>query len=294
MIDRDDRNDTALTLPWMRAGTGHVFALVAKLSDAELAAPSGLPEWSRAHLVAHLARNAEALIRLVTWARTGVETPMYPSREARAADIAASAGHPPGRLRAELVDTADELDAALTALTPAQWRAEVRSALGRPLPAAQVPWMRIREVWLHAVDLDAGAEVADVPDGVLDLLLDEVTATLSATDGCPAVELVPTDRDRRFQLGAEGGRAVETAPADTDRRLLVGADGGRAVETAPADNDGHLADGADAGLAPTDRGLRGSDAAAVPVVAAPAAALVGWLTGRMPPPPGAPELPRWL
>ena len=243
----DARNDTARTLPWMRAGTEHVFALVAKLSDAELAGPSALPEWSRAHVVAHLARNAEALIRLATWARTGVETPMYPSREARAADIAASVGHPPERLRAELIATAGDLDEALAALTPEQWRAEVRSALGRPLPAAQVPWMRIREVWLHAVDLDAGASVADAPDGVVDLLLGEVTATLSATEGCPTVELAPTDRDRGYRLGAGGGPAADPIPA-----------GGPA-----------------------------------PVVAAPAAALVGWLTGRTTL-PGAPELPRWL
>jgi maleylpyruvate isomerase len=231
-----DRNDIAHTLPWMRAGTEHVCALVAGLSDDALARPSALPGWSRAHVVAHLARNAEALIRLVAWARTGVETPMYPSREARAADIAASAGHPPQRLRAELVATAADLDAALAALTPEQWQAQVRSALGRPLPAAQVPWMRIREVWLHAVDLDVGADVADVPDGVVDLLLDEVTATLSAAEGCPAATLAPTDRERRWRLGA-GGSA--------------------------------------------------------PVVAAPAAALVGWLTGRATL-PGAPELPPWL
>ena len=231
----DGRNDTAHTLPWMRAGTEHVFALVAKLSDAELAGPSALPEWSRAHVVAHLARNAEALIRLVDWARTGVETPMYPSREARAADIAASADHPPKRLRAELTATAADLDAALAALTPEQWQAQVRSALGRPLPAAQVPWMRIREVWLHAVDLDAGADVADVPDGVVDLLMDEVTTTLSAADGCPAATLAPTDRDRSFRLGGAAG----------------------------------------------------------PVVAAPAATLVGWLTGRTTL-PDAPKLPPWL
>ena len=107
--------------------------------------------------------------------------------------------------------------------------------------------MRIREVWLHAVDLDAGASVADAPDGVVDLLLDEVTATLSATDGCPTVELAPTDRDRRYRLGAGGGPAADPIPAD-----------------GPA-----------------------------PVVAAPAAALVGWLTGRATL-PGAPEPPRWL
>jgi len=271
-----DRNDTALTLPWMRAGTGHVSALVAKLSDAELAEPSALPEWSRAHVVAHLARNAEALMRLVTWARTGVETPMYPSPEARAADIATSAVHPPRRLRAELADTAAELDAALTALTPAQWEAQVRSALGRPLPATQVPWMRIREVWLHAVDLDAGAGVADLPGGVLDLLLDEVTVTLSAADGCPAVELVATDRGPA--LGTDGRPAADQARAD--RGFPLGIDGRpAAADPAPADRRWQL-------------GLAGPDGPA-PVVAAPAAALVGWLTGRTTL-PGAPALPRWL
>jgi maleylpyruvate isomerase len=221
----DARDDTARTLPWMRAGTEHVLALVGRLSDLELAEPSALPDWSRAHVVAHLARNAEALMRLVTWARTGVETPMYPSREARAADIAASAGHPPERLRAELASTAAGLDAALAALTPEQWEAEVRSALGRPLPAAQVPWMRIREVWLHAVDLGAGAEVADAPDGVVDLLLDEVTATLSAADGCPAATLAPTDRDRRWPLGSRDPAPVVAATAAT----LVGWLTGRAT-----------------------------------------------------------------
>ena len=218
----DARNDTARTLPWMRAGTERFFALVGRLSDIELAEPSTLPEWSRAHVVAHMARNAEALLRLVTWARTGVETPMYPNREARAADIAASAEHPPARLRAELTATAADLDAALAALTPEQWTAQVRSALGRPLPAAQVPWMRVREVWLHAVDLGAGAEVADVPDGVVDLLLDEVTGTLSAADGCPAVTLAPTDRARRWQLGTGDPAAVVAAPAATLVGWLTG------------------------------------------------------------------------
>lgn len=218
----DGRNDTTRTLPWMRTGTQRLLEQVAGLSDIELAEPSALPEWSRAHLVAHLARNAEALLRLVTWARTGVETPMYPSREARAADIAESAGHPPARLRAELSATAADLDAALAALTPDQWGAQVRSALGRPLPAAQVPWMRVREVWLHAVDLGAGAEVADVPDGVVDLLLDEVTATLSAADGCPSATLAPVDRDGRWRLGSGDHEAVVAAPAATLVGWLTG------------------------------------------------------------------------
>ncbi len=52
----------------------------------------------------------------------------------------------------------------------------MRSALGRAIPAAEIPWMRVREVWLHAVDLDADARLADPPGGVIDTLLDDISA----------------------------------------------------------------------------------------------------------------------
>ncbi|MCF7547555.1 maleylpyruvate isomerase family mycothiol-dependent enzyme [Pseudonocardia sp. WMMC193] len=208
------RHDTAATLPWMREGTAHLLAVVEKRTDTELARPTALPGWTGAHVVGHVARNAEALTRLATWARTGVETPMYADPAQRAAEIDRSAGLPAATLRRDLAETAARLDEALDALTPDQWRAQVRSALGRAIPAAEVPWMRIREVWLHAVDL--GASVDDLPPGVVDLLLDDVGAALSAKDDCPAVVLTPTDRDRTWTLGAPDGadRAVAVrAPA---------------------------------------------------------------------------------
>ena len=153
-----NRQDVSVTLPWMGAGTELLVRAVSALPDDALAEPSRLPGWTRAHVVGHLARNAEALTRLATWARTGVETPMYADREQRAADIEESAQAPVDTLRRELVETAATLDAALAALDERTWQAPVRSAVGRPIPAAEVPWMRVREVWLHAVDLDAGVE----------------------------------------------------------------------------------------------------------------------------------------
>ena len=152
-----DRHDVAATVPWMREGTARLLAVVDELGDEDLRGPSTLPGWSRAHVIGHLARNAEALVRLATWAQTGVETPMYADREQRAAEIERSAALPADTLRAQLADTATALDTALTRLTAARWEAEVRSALGRAIPAAELPWMRIREVWLHAVDLNTGA-----------------------------------------------------------------------------------------------------------------------------------------
>ncbi len=163
------RHDTAATMAWMREGTAHLRRCADKLDDAAFPAPSLLPGWTRAHVLGHVARNAEALTRLATWARTGVQTPMYANPEQRAAETENSAAQRPATLRAELLATAGALDAVLDALTPQQWQAQVRSALGRATPAAEIPWMRIREVWLHAIDLGAGATVADLPDGVVDL-----------------------------------------------------------------------------------------------------------------------------
>ncbi|SHK44689.1 maleylpyruvate isomerase [Pseudonocardia thermophila] len=208
-----DRGDISVTLPWMGAGTEFVCRLVDALPDDVLRGPSGLPGWSRAHVVAHLARNAEGLCRLARWARTGEETPMYSSPEARNADIERSATYPIAQLRSDLIRTADELDATFAALDLIAWRATVRNAQGLDISASELPWLRVREVWLHAVDLDAGARMEDIPDAVVDALLDDVTRTLSAKDDCPAAELIPTDRDRTWPLGLGGGTAIHGTAA---------------------------------------------------------------------------------
>ena len=209
-----DRHDVAATVPWTREGTARLLAVVDELGDEDLRGPSTLPGWSRAHVIGHLARNAEALVRLATWAQTGVETPMYADREQRAAEIERSAALPADTLRAQLADTATALDTALTRLTAARWEAEVRSALGRAIPAAELPWMRIREVWLHAVDLNTGGRMDDLPAEVVDLLLDDVTTALSAKDDCPALHLTPTDRDRTWPLGGPATATVSGTAAD--------------------------------------------------------------------------------
>jgi maleylpyruvate isomerase len=209
------KHDVSLTLPWMREGTEQFLVVVESLSDSDFRTASRLPGWRKAHVVGHVARNAEALTRLAMWARTGVETPMYADRSQRAAEIEESAALPPQELRTSLVDSAERLDRELGRLEPGGWTAQVRSALGRTIPAAEVPWMRIREVWLHATDLGNEKLLAEIPDGVLDLLLDDVCANLSGKDGCPSVTVAPVDRNTEWRIGAGDpsataqGRAAE-------------------------------------------------------------------------------------
>ncbi|RSM44200.1 maleylpyruvate isomerase family mycothiol-dependent enzyme [Amycolatopsis balhimycina DSM 5908] len=209
------KHEVSLTLPWVREGTKHFLAVVESLSDSDFRRDSRLPGWSKAHVVGHVARNAEALARLATWARTGVETPMYADRSQRVAEIEESAVLPPPELRAFLVDSAERLDSELDRLAPEGWTAQVRSALGRTIPAAEVPWMRIREVWLHAADLGDDTVFDEIPDRVVDLLLDDVCANLSGKDGCPPVTVAPVDRHTSWRLGAGDpgatarGRAAE-------------------------------------------------------------------------------------
>jgi maleylpyruvate isomerase len=176
------------------------------MSDAALAAPSALPDWSRAHVVAHLSRNAEALVRLVHWAATGEVTPMYPDLDSRAADIEATAKEPPDVLRREMAATAALLDERIAALDDTGLSATVRSALGREMPAVEIPWMRIREVWLHAVDLDAGITTAQFPQALLVELMDDVAGGVGAKPDCPPVLLRATDSEDRWTLGPEGER----------------------------------------------------------------------------------------
>ncbi|TIC88309.1 maleylpyruvate isomerase family mycothiol-dependent enzyme [Nocardioides sp. GY 10113] len=162
------------SLAWVADGTELFTAAAAALDEDEMGAPSPLPGWSRKHVVAHVALNAEAIGRLAHWARTGEPTPMYASPEARTADIEAGARRSADDLRAWLVDSAAALDAALAGLTDEQWAAEVEARNGKRVRGTALPWMRAREVLIHSVDLGTGIGFADLPADFLGALVAEV------------------------------------------------------------------------------------------------------------------------
>ncbi|MGY1711165.1 maleylpyruvate isomerase family mycothiol-dependent enzyme [Geodermatophilus sp. SYSU D00758] len=183
------------TLPWWEDGERLFATALGRLTDEEFDAPTLLPGWDRRHVLGHVARNADALVNLLTWARTGVETPMYPSTGARDAGIAEAAGLDPPVLRAEVLDATRRLAEAVRTLPEDRWSAPVRTAQGREVPAAEVPWMRCREVYVHAVDLDAGVGFEDVDDEVQAAMVDDVFRMWDRRDEVPDVVVFAGDRE---------------------------------------------------------------------------------------------------
>jgi maleylpyruvate isomerase len=157
-----------MVLPALQAelasATDQLLATAASLSDADVAAPSRLPGWTRGHVLTHVAKNADSHINLLTWARTGVRTPQYDSVEERAAQIEADAARPAARHLADLEDSAGRLAAAVRDLPAQAWSAPVEPMRPPRHPAWYILVRRLREVAVHHVDLDAGYGPRDWPD----------------------------------------------------------------------------------------------------------------------------------
>ncbi|MFL6124308.1 maleylpyruvate isomerase family mycothiol-dependent enzyme [Actinophytocola sp.] len=207
-------------LPLVREATERLDLIVSGLDDRTIHQPSRLPGWSRAHVVTHLARNADALVNLLTWARTGVEHPMYASRADRDADIEEGADRLAQVLREDLRAANARFLVAATELSEKYWSATVAARMQGPIPASDVPVMRLHEVWVHLVDLDAGVTFADVPEGHLEQLLETALAPHLASPDWPAVRLtaeLPGDRTRTWDLaGGHDDRTYEVAGPAAD------------------------------------------------------------------------------
>jgi maleylpyruvate isomerase len=190
------------TREWMDEATRLVLATVDGLSDDDFDAPTLLPGWTRRHLLAHIHYNAEALRRLVSWARTGAESRMYASTEQRNAEIEAGSKLPVAQMRTMVHGSAKALAADLDALPEPAWRNEVVTAQGRTVPATEIVWMRTREVAVHAVDLAAGADFADLPADLVRALIDDTLTRRLAGGHGPALARWLTGRtDRAPDLG---------------------------------------------------------------------------------------------
>ena len=170
-------------LAWVAEGQRRLEDTVGSLAAASVSAPSALPGWTRGHLLTHLARNADALVNLLNWARTGIPTPMYPSPDRRTTDIEAGADRPLAEQAADVRESAARFTEAAEALTDDAWSAAVTSGQGREIPASEVPWLRAREVWIHLVDLRVGVGMDVLPPDLAWVLVRDVAGWMSARVG---------------------------------------------------------------------------------------------------------------
>jgi maleylpyruvate isomerase len=197
-MSRPDRE-----LSWVADGQARFEQTVMELDD--LRGPSRLPGWTRGHVVTHVARNAEALCRLLTWAKTGIETPMYPSAQARDDDIRAGAARPLSDQLDDLRRTGAAFAEAAQELSADQWAATVSTRVG-PVRASWIPWGRVRELWLHLVDLDAGVEIDAMPADIATMLVQDVADSMH-TRVASRIELHSPDCEP-VSFGPEGAARV--------------------------------------------------------------------------------------
>jgi maleylpyruvate isomerase len=133
------------------------------IPEADLRAPSLLPGWTRAHVLAHLARNADAIRNLLIGARSGQDRPAYASADARDAGIEQGAAMSARDLMADLADSSMALRTIARQLPDQAWQVQVRVLDSAPFPAAGLLTRRLVEVELHHCDLAVGYGPADWP-----------------------------------------------------------------------------------------------------------------------------------
>lgn len=219
--------DHAHDLESVREATERLLSAVAALDNASAAEPSRLPGWSRGHVLAHIARNADALVNVLEG------RPMYADAHVRDADIERDAPRPLDVQLGDVRESAARFQAAGAA--PADWSRTVELRNGVVDAAARVPFRRWAEVELHHVDLGIGHELEDLPEEFTEREIEFLAVRFEGHPEVPPTRL--TDGTRAWHTGrkADGPEVTVTgAPADLLGWLSGRRDGsGLAVDGGP-------------------------------------------------------------
>jgi maleylpyruvate isomerase len=204
----DDDLDPQAQFELLHEATRRLVRTVDGLTDDELGEPSGLPDWRRAHVVAHLALNAEGLTGVLAGKLEGEPTTMYRSDEARDADIEELAAADPTELRERFLAGTTLVADAIERLPDEYWTESFeRTPGGRVIRYAAIPGMRLREVEIHHVDLDAGFSPAGWSDAFAATL---VTAMVKRPASDESFRVLATDLARTWVLGDDPGGSGTT------------------------------------------------------------------------------------
>ena len=223
-----------LTIARISESTGRLIGSASALTDGQLREPSLLPGWSRAHVLTHLARNADGLSNLLIWARTGVETPQYPSQEDRDAQIEEGSGRPAAEIVGDLSRSSESFITQARKLPAEAWLAEVRGMRGPAHPGWYTLNRRLSEIEIHHVDLAAGYVPADWQGWFVTDMLYEVIHQLAVKPDSPSAVLTDATTGRQFLLPPDTTAELTiTGPGHLLLAWLLGRDGGESLSADP-------------------------------------------------------------
>lgn len=172
-----------------------MWASASRMTDEECHSPSLLPGWSRGHVLAHWARNADGQTRMLTAAMRGGVAAQYPGGDAqRRADIKTGAARPARLILDDVRAALDRIEDVWRRIPPEAWSRPTGARIGQR-PAWKSVWARWRETEIHHVDLAVGYTHGDWPPEFVvlmlasvlpsldDRLIDEVAVRVETTDG---------------------------------------------------------------------------------------------------------------
>lgn len=150
-----------MALTDVRNAADQLLPLVVDLDDATARADSGLPGWSRGHVITHIANFSEAMSRQVEEALQGRLVEVYDGgRPARDAGIEAGSGRPAAELTDHLNQAITNLLTAWDKVGPDDWDRPILHRNSNLAAGLNATW---RELTVHTTDLDLGVTASDWP-----------------------------------------------------------------------------------------------------------------------------------
>lgn len=159
--------DVALAVEAHRRLLSHLDRLVAA-DVLDVAAPSKLPGWTVGHVITHVTHSGDGHCRMLDAAAAGRVGEQYPGGvDVRNVDIDAGAARPPA-------EQVDDLRASIGRLeqrwVSSSWDGRGAAVLGE-VAIRHLPFLRVREVAIHHIDLGVGIGFRDLPSEYLRLEL---------------------------------------------------------------------------------------------------------------------------
>lgn len=192
-----------------------MWGSASRMTDEDCRGPSLLPGWSRGHVLAHWALNAEGQTRMLLAAKRGEVAAQYPGGDGqRDADIETGAARPARLILDDAHAANNRVEDTWHRMPPDGWSRPTAARAGTR-PAWMSVWARWRETEIHHLDLDAGYTHSHWPAEFVDLMLPRVLPTLAARlTGEVAVKVQVTGRHVA---------GTDTAPTTADDLVVRGA-----------------------------------------------------------------------